>query len=247
MRIRITLENSVNKNIVLPVHYNYLLQSFIYSNIDEKLASFLHDKGFIYEKRSFKMFVFSRISSNQFRLTENKGYLYLGSNIYFYLSSPLDQFISQFAEHLFKKHTFNLGENSLVLRDIFVLPEPEFKENAKIKMLSPVTVYSTFYKEEKRKTYYYSPFEKEFALLLKENLVKKYISFYKHPINFDFEIKPCSVNKNLEKIIFYKGTVIKGWLGNYSLKSTPEIIKFSYHTGLGAKNSQGFGMFEICS
>jgi len=245
MRIRITFEEFNNRNIIFPIHYNHLVQSFIYKNIKEEISNFLHDKGFIYKKRKFKMFVFSRVFSKSFKILKEK--IEFDNSIYFFLSSPLKEFISQFAEGLLKKTEFKIYNNNLILKEIFVMPIPKINKITKIKMLSPVTVYSTLYKDKKKKTYYYSPFEKEFSLLLKENLIKKYEAFYKKKIEFDFKIKPLNVNKNFEKIIIYKGTVIKGWLGNYEIESDEEIIKFAYDVGIGSKNSQGFGMFEICT
>jgi len=47
------------------------------------------------------------------------------------------------------------------------------------------------------------------------------------------------------KLVIYKGFIIKGWMGKFRLRGNPELIKFSYEAGLGAKNSQGFGMWEI--
>ena len=245
MRIRITFEEFNNRNIIFPIHYNHLIQSFIYKNIKEEISNFLHDKGFIYKKRKFKMFVFSRVFSKSFKILKEK--IEFDNSIYFFLSSPLKEFISQFAEGLLKKTEFKIYNNNLILKEIFVMPIPKINKIIKIKMLSPVTVYSTLYKDKKKKTYYYSPFEKEFSLLLKENLIKKYEAFYKKKIEFDFKIKPLNINKNFEKIIIYKGTVIKGWLGNYEIESDEEIIKFAYDVGIGSKNSQGFGMFEICT
>ncbi|MCM8816842.1 MAG: CRISPR-associated endoribonuclease Cas6 [Candidatus Omnitrophica bacterium] len=245
MRIKIILESIVDKNIVLPIHYNHLMQAFIYHNISNELAIFLHNHGFEYEKRRFKLFVFSRIFAKKAQFYDGKAFF--DRQIYFYLSSPLDNFISQFAEHILKRNHVSIFGNMVAIKEIYVLPEPEFKEEHVIKMLSPVTVYSTLLKGTKKKTYYYSPVEKEFSMLIKENLGKKYFSFYEESLNFIFEMKPEKVNKNLEKIVIYKNTVIKGWLGTYTICSCPEIIKFAYHTGLGAKNSQGFGMFDICS
>ncbi|MCX7706265.1 MAG: CRISPR-associated endoribonuclease Cas6 [bacterium] len=244
MRIRITLESQSGKNIVLPIHYNHLLQAFIYDNIGEGLAKFLHNKGFEYEKRRFKLFVFSRIFAKKPKFFDGKAHF--DKTIHFYLSSPLDDFLCQFAEHLLKKNNLLIGQSLLNLKEVYILPEPQFEGFHKIKMLSPVTVYSTLYKDKKKKTYYYSPIEKEFTQLIKENLAKKYFSLYENPVDFAFKIEPVKMDKNLEKIIIYKDTVIKGWLGIYEIRSTPEIIRLGYHTGLGAKNSQGFGMFEIC-
>ncbi|HOL21315.1 MAG TPA: CRISPR-associated endoribonuclease Cas6 [bacterium] len=246
MRIKIDFETINEKEIVLPIHYNYLIQSFIYKNIDKKLANFLHDKGFEFEKRKFKLFVFSRIFGEKIKFLKEE--ISLGKKIFFYLSSPLKEFISQFADNILKKYEFKIYKNTLVAKEISVISFPsEINEITKIKMLSPMTVYSTLCKGEKKKTYYYSPFEKEFEILLKENLRKKIISFYKKEINFDFKIKPDKVDKNCEKIIIYKGNVIKGWVGSYLVETDKKILNFAYDVGLGGKNSQGFGLFEICT
>lgn len=244
MRLKIILENLKEEKIKFPLHYNYLIQSFIYNYIDEKLAQFLHDKGFEYEKRKFKMFVFSRLFSKNYKIIENE--IVFDKEIYFFISSPLNEFLSQFTQNLFKNPSIKIFRNELILKGVYILGIPQIKETGKIKMLSPLTCYSTLYKKDKKKTYYYSPFEKEFEFLIQENLRKKYEAFYKKTKDFEFKIKPMKVDKNSEKIINYKGTVIKGWLGIFEINSLPEIIKFAYDVGLGSKNSQGFGMFEIC-
>lgn len=245
MRIKILLKSLKDGKIKMPLHYNYLIQSFIYSHIDKKLADFLHNIGFEYEKRKFKMFVFSRIFSKKFKIYKEK--IIFDKEIYFFISSPQNEFLSQLAQNLYKSRELNINNNPLILKGIHILDYPEVKNKAKIKMLSPLTIYSTLYKKDKKKTYYYSPFEKEFETLIEENLRKKYEAFYKRCPKFNFKIKPIIVDKNSEKIINYKGTIIKGWLGCYKIESLPEIIKFAYDVGLGSKNSQGFGMFEICS
>lgn len=244
MRIKILLENLKNEKIKLPIHYNYLIQSFIYKNISKELGDFLHNQGFEYERRRFKMFVFSRIFSKEFKILKKE--IIFDKEIYFFISSPLNEFISKFAENLFKNPEFEIYKNLLILKGIEVLPIISPKNKEKIKMLSPLTCYSTLYKKDRKKTYYYSPFEREFEILIKENLKKKFEAFYKENFEFDFKIKPLNVNKSCEKIINYKGTVIKGWLGTYEIESEPQIIKFAYDVGIGSKNSQGFGMFEIC-
>lgn len=63
MRFKITIE--FNGNLELPINYNKILQGFIYRNImDKDLAQFIHDKGFSYEKRKYKMFTFSRLQGD---------------------------------------------------------------------------------------------------------------------------------------------------------------------------------------
>lgn len=39
--------------------------------------------------------------------------------------------------------------------------------------------------------------------------------------------------------------MIKGWLGIYEKDGDPRLLKLAYSAGLGAKNSQGFGMIDV--
>jgi len=34
-------------------------------------------------------------------------------------------------------------------------------------------------------------------------------------------------------------------MGIYELKGNPELIRIGYEAGIGSKNCQGFGMFEV--
>ncbi|MEA1964241.1 MAG: CRISPR-associated endoribonuclease Cas6 [Candidatus Aerophobetes bacterium] len=61
----------------------------------------------------------------------------------------------------------------------------------------------------------------------------------------NFSIKPFKINKQSEKIIKYKSTIIKAWMETCNLKGNPELISLAYDAGLDSKNPQGFGMFEI--
>ena len=113
-------------------------------------------------------------------------------------------------------------------------------------MLSPVTIYSTLQSPTGKKTYYYNPREKEFSILIRDNLLKKYQAYYKRsPDNDEFSIEPLRVSKKDEKIVSYKGFIIKGWMGLYRLNGSPELLKLAYDAGIGGKNSQGFGCFGI--
>ena len=44
----------------------------------------------------------------------------------------------------------------------------------------------------------------------------------------------------------FKGqTIIAGWKGIYRLVASEQLLNFLYQTGIGDRNSQGFGMFEL--
>ena len=242
MRTKITLESS-EKSLKLPIHYNHLIQSFIYANISPKLASFLHEKGYLYGKRRFKLFTFSRIYG-KFRLIT--GTIEFENPFYFYLSSSDNQFIQEFAEGLLTKNNLTLNIKKVRAVSIEVYPNPEFKKEMHIRTLSPITIYSTLNtKDGRKKTYYYSPYEKEFSGLIEKNLKKKFSLIYKKEAKeLRFSIEPLIKKSLSEKIIKYKGTIIKGWLGKFKIKASPPLISVAYDTGLGSKNPEGFGMFE---
>ena len=62
----------------------------------------------------------------------------------------------------------------------------------------------------------------------------------------DAYIRPIKVDtKRNFHIIIFKDFVIKAWSGIYELNMPHPLIKMAYDAGLGSKNSQGFGMWEI--
>jgi CRISPR-associated endoribonuclease Cas6 len=120
----------------------------------------------------------------------------------------------------------------------------------RVKTLSPITVYSTLYTpEKKRKTYYYSPQEPGSSTQIINNLAKKLEAFHGGKVEIP-EPKGATVrsvyvtNRHLS-IINYKGTIIKGWRGIYELDLPEPYLSMALDAGLGAKNSQGFGMVEV--
>lgn len=248
--MRICLSFTAERELKVTISYNHAIQSLIYQHIDDKLATFLHDEGYAYGKRRFKLFTFSRIEGRSIFLKQEKSLL-LKPPFRIIVSSPVDEFIGSLAENLIKSANLKPFGQRIFLESISVFPVPRIDSPAVggvvVKMLSPMTMYSTLETPTgKKKTYYYSPFEGEFSELLEENLKKKYEVLYKDkPNGLSFSIEPLGVSKKDEKIIDYKGTVIKGWMGRYRLKGSPELIKLAYDSGLGSKNSQGFGCFEI--
>jgi CRISPR-associated endoribonuclease Cas6 len=244
--VRIKLTFISQKDILLPVSNNQLLQALIYTHIDDKLAHFLHDHGFVAGGRHFKLFTFSRIQGKVRFLKDTKAFQ-IASPFSFIVSSPVENFIQSLAENLVKSEKIELHNQQIFLESISVYFMPRPNPETIVTMLSPMTMYSTFAKPDGRKvTHYYTPFEKEFSHLLSENLKKKYKLIYKkQPDSLSVSIEPIKVSRNSEKIVKYKGTVIKGWMGEYKITGSPELISVAYDTGLGSKNPQGFGCFEI--
>uniref|UniRef100_A0A7C4U755 CRISPR-associated endoribonuclease n=1 Tax=candidate division WOR-3 bacterium TaxID=2052148 RepID=A0A7C4U755_UNCW3 len=242
MRLKITIE-SLHRNISLPIHYNYLIQSFIYRNLSRELSKKIHDEGFKYERRNFRFFTFSRIFGD-FEIIKNK--IIFNRKCFLYISSPIPDILESFANNIVKRCDIKIGGNKCYIGGIEVIFFEVNKTEYLIRFLSPVTIYSTLIAPKgKKKTYYYTPFEEEFSDKIKENLLKKYIAINENlKDGLEFDIKPEKVSKMNEHIIIYKETVIKAWSGIYRINGSKELIKLGYECGLGSKNSQGFGMIE---
>jgi CRISPR-associated endoribonuclease Cas6 len=103
--------------------------------------------------------------------------------------------------------------------------------------------------------YYYKPYEEQFSTLIRANAIKKYKAFLsmkneryseKSIDNMKLSIVPAnfSIRKN-KKIMYFKDTVICAYTGIFQLSGDPELIWITYESGLGGKNSQGFGMWSV--
>ncbi len=243
--MRLELELGFDDKLVLPIHYNNIVQGFIYNNIeDEIFRTFLHEEGFQYEKRSFKLFTFSRILG-RFKMDTKNDTITFTSPVKLIVSSAVDEFIENFANSLIKNDDLFLGRTSVYINNITAYDYQKDCSKGVITMLSPMVIYSTVTLMGKKKTIYHSPSTDIFNKLIYENLKKKYEIIYNDQPNEDFLIEPLNDRDIKMNIIKYHDIVIKGWMGKYRIKGQPEFIKIAYETGLGSKNSQGFGCFAI--
>ena len=244
MRLKISFVSD-REYITLPLHHNKTVQGMFYKSLPRPLSDFLHEMGFFYNGRKFKLFTFSKIQSSHFIPLKSKKRIKYKTPITLYISSGVDEFTKNWGDFLLKSHRILLGKNELYLGSIEAVKTPVFKEEMLIRTLSPITVYRTF--ENEGKYYrYYSPQEPEFQELISENLRKKFeILSGKKLDKFPIQIQPTG---KIRKVLFkYKDFPIEAYEGTFKIKTDPEMFKTVYDTGLGAKNSQGFGMIEVLS
>ena len=239
MIIRIRLEGS--KPISLPKSYNHILQAFFYKNMDPALSKFLHDVGFSYGKRKFKLFTFSKVIGKLLKKDRNRGIVVFEPEITLCFASPLMDIVSSSAKTFLKRTDVYLGKNKLTVSSIDII-KPELDINITVKCLSPITVYRT--NQNERRFNYINPWQDEFYELIINNLVKKYEIVYSKSYRGKIRVEPVKVVEGYRKKILYKGTLIEAWEGYFHLQGDPEIIKLALEAGLGAKNPQGFGMVE---
>ncbi|WAM34201.1 CRISPR-associated endoribonuclease Cas6 [Caldicellulosiruptor morganii] len=248
MRIKVEFESQ--NPVELPIHYNYFVQSMIYNTIDDKIyATFLHDKGYEVDLKNFKLFSFSRLEG-PFKIAgddANKKIVF-DKKVSLTVSSPVEDFITKFSTGLLKKNKILLKDNILQVTSATILKKPKFSGFHKIKMLSPMCAYKTIRKEGSEYKHFFTPFEDEFYNLISQNLMKKCKLLIKDfdEKNFIFDLKPLKIEEKIHfKPMLFKKTPVKGWLGFYAIEADPKIMEVAYYCGLGSKNSQGFGLFEI--
>jgi CRISPR-associated endoribonuclease Cas6 len=171
MRIKLVLESEENNQISLPVHYNQIIQGFLYHNLPTELRKFLHDVGFFYHNKPFKLFTFSKIFSK--KITINNSMAYFESPIIIFISSAVEDVSKSFAKSLLTSEKIFLKNQSLTLKSIEILQKPKFDFINKIKTLSPITMYKTIEKEDGKKiTQYFFSEDPELRIWLKKTSEK---------------------------------------------------------------------------
>lgn len=246
MRIKIEFSPQSEK-LSLPIHHNSLIQGFIYSNLDNIISSRLHNEGVAFGKRQFRFFTYSRLYG---KYSINKETIEFTGPLKIHMSSIHEDVLESFVKHLLIKGKIQLGSQQCELLRIDVEEKPKFARPIQVKTLSPITVYSTLTAGDgRKKTYYYSPTEQDWEIQIFTNLWRKSQALGLGPSDPAYlagaRIKPIRVGKQDLRIMKYRDTVIKGWTGIYELNLPEEFFYLAYDAGLGAKNSQGFGMIEV--
>lgn len=244
MRICVVLD--CEREVSLPVQYNHIVQGFLYNNLSDNMyREFMHHTGYGNGRRRFKLFTYSRLLG-EFVMGQN-GYISFKPPVKLVVSSPLVPFVTDLADTLMKSRSAFIGNNPVEVSSIQVHREVDFGSRVQIKMLSPMVAYTTVLRDGKKFTQYHSPWNDKFEDITRNNLLSKYEVLNGHrPDNSEFRVIPNGHRENdYVKILRYKGTVIKAYAGIYWLMGNPELIKVAYDTGLGSKNSQGFGCWDL--
>jgi CRISPR-associated endoribonuclease Cas6 len=248
MRIRINL--SSKDNIILPKSYNHQVQSFIYKHLDADFNN-LHNEGYTYHKREFKLFTFSKVRTQDksFKPYIKDNHINLGKRICVYVSSIDDSFIENLSKNLLTNREIILNNNRLKLHSIF--PEDPDRTDKiikrgeiKVKTISPVVIYST---DSQKKRIYHSPFDDDYSIRVKNNLINKYKAYngVDEVNGLDFEIKVSKGHPIKSIAEMFKNTYIQGYYGSFMLSGSEELLRLAYYCGIGSKNSQGFGFLNV--
>jgi len=244
----------------ISMDYREQVLGLLYNLFEKKQGDFLHDTGYVdpVSGRRFKLFTFSKFfpvkekSEDDIWIEyreEKRAFIFHGCRkLRLVISSVIDEVVFSLVSGFLKKGRVVLGGHEFIVDSVNVKKLPEYRKKIRVKTLSPITVYSTLYTPDgrERKTYYYSPFERKFEELVIENLNKKWRAFSgEKDASFSGRVKVVEVKPQKgEKIITFKGTVIKAWEGVFELELPETLFKMAFGAGIGSKNSLGFGCIE---
>lgn len=244
--MRLLVEMSSGE-INLPVHHNELIHGMIYEMISNlTMRHILHEEGFPLGQRRFKLFCFSRLMG-ACRFEKGRDEFIFGPDPTLVISSPISLLIQEIGMSLLQQGWIRLGSHRLGIKKVHVSDLQQRQSSLVATMISPVTVYSTEIRDGKKYTHYFRPGDLEFRELIKSNLEKKYYLVRGRHMDDCFQITPLKVEKSDRKVLKFKETWILSWMGQYLLEGDPDVLKVAYDAGLGVKNPQGFGCFEVAS
>lgn len=238
MQITVTLSN---ERIRLPIASAETIQGLIYRALrtDEVYSTRLHEEGKQYSGRAFKHFSFS----------EPKGkYEIDGREIVFlsHLTLAVRSADPYLIQLLFTYFTTNkqvrLGDNTVRVTDLKLGDRRIFADRIEVRTLSPITVYMT---DDDGHTVYFSPEEERFYAAVMSNARRKWASYTGSEEGFSLRIRPVEGASFVKRSTRFKSTFITAWHGRFILEGAPQVLDFLYQTGLGSKNSQGFGLFDM--
>lgn len=240
MRLKITCTLKEDEQLVLPINYLHILQAVIYNCLrtEDGLSDYIHDVGLQNGGKTFRPFIFSWLRG-----------LYKVADKKICFTDTVEFEVRSLFPGILECIKFNIENNGLRIgTHFFENPKAELSnieindDRLRIRMLSPICTYSTL---KDGKTHYYCPDEAEFFRTIEHNFIHKYETYYKREPLGDISLKAVHVSRRDRVVTSYQNTRITAWYGIYELSGLKEYLDFSFHTGLGAKNSQGFGMFYI--
>ena len=226
----ITLD-AIEKPMVLPIAYQHILQGLLYAAWKEALPS-LHD-----DVAGTHLFTFSPLEgpcSVQNRMIR------FNSALHFELRSPFDELTQSVLKYCTAQETVRLGKNLLRVENLEIHNRMIFPDAARIRMRGMVTVHEN---QPDGSTRYYTPEDAEWLPRLRFMLKQKL-----HTLGMaaDDRLEVGPLWRTLRKrVTSFKGTWITGYSGSFEIRCDPAAMAVLYYCGLGSRNSQGCGMFDI--
>ena len=244
MQINLTFDSVDDGTIRLSRINLYLLQAMIYKIMPDDLSEFLHDKGYQYEKRTFKLFTYSWLKGKTKCVFDDQ-FIYFTPPLKLTVTSPISKILEGIANGSLTNQQIRIGNTELECTSVIVVKNEVKGASVVVRTLSPVTCFSTLYRPEGSPyTVYHDPREELFQEHITENLKKKFSLICPEKKVPDEPVSFQPIGNPRQQVARFRPDdprPIKGWWGKFRLNGPRELLQVALDAGLGAKNSAGFG------
>ena len=228
--LRITLHTQ--RSIMLPLAYNELVQGMLYHCWREHYPS-LHDSG------TFRPFVFGRLQGKA-KVDSKARTICFSDFVSLEVRTPIEELLDECATQLASNESVRLGAYTLRVANLQTNDRLLFPQRTNIELLAPAVAYHTL---DEGHTVPYSPLDPEWLPLIQQNIARKAEEL---GVPFGGAFQAIPHEETLRKhVTRFKGTYITGWTGKLMVQTEPQVLAMLWCTGLGVKNSQGFGLFDV--
>ncbi|MDP4291084.1 MAG: CRISPR-associated endoribonuclease Cas6 [Bacteroidota bacterium] len=237
--------------------YQYYLSAWIYKVIskgDSEFAEFLHSEGYTTGYKRFKLFNYSPLDFGKPKLWEEKALFEIQvEQIVLKVSFHLVEAAEKFIIGLFNNQQVYVGDQfnglDLVVKQVERLAEPVLTTTMKYKAVSPVVI--SLKHEDSKYARYMAPVDNNYSDLLRQHLWNKFQSIpngFNMPEDSNFRFEPKSEARS--KLVTIKSytpeqSKIRGFTFDFTLTCPVEIHQLVLASGIGEKNSMGFGWCEV--
>lgn len=135
--------------MLVGVIYRFLAES------NPEYADFLHDEGYNISEKRFKLFTFSQLMAEHRHVTGDQ--IHFRSTLTWFVSSPVEQFLSHFADTLLSEGILSLGAHQLKIRDVTIPRIPRFHAEMEFRCLSPIVMSTVHINNGQRHMHYCLP------------------------------------------------------------------------------------------
>lgn len=260
MRIELHLR-AYSDSKILPINYQYEFSAWIYKMIhfgDEEFGNWLHNKGYVKDGKSFKLFTFSNLEVERFNVFKDR-FKMISNEAKLILTFHIDEAVQHFITGLFQNSTFSIGDRKsrvdFEVKSVEALQPLQFDNENKpthFRSLSPICVTKPVEMNGNLSAEYLSPLHPEYEQRFFDNLVTRYKAAHAE-VNgefgntVDFHLRVTTKPKS--RLIKIKAdtpqeTKIRGYLFDFVCHAPAELLKFGYEAGFAEKNALGFGCVE---
>lgn len=228
-------------NHTIEANYKSMIQGAIYKTFGEdQKIQVLHDQGQRVDNRPFKLFVFSDLIGQAIFEPKDKTLHFL-TNGYLLIDAYDQNLIERIYHYLLKETYFQIGKNLIQIKEITIL-NLTFNHKQKevvFKTISPVIINRTMNK----KIIYLDPKEDDYLESIYQNLYKKWMTI--DILSSEFVCPQIQIISSKRKSVYFRKVFYIGYdLIIKVSELTDSVYNIMLKTGIGSKNSLGFGMLE---